>query len=252
LSKELLSKAGFNTEKIAEYACPSYLYQGNSFADVMPKLKGTPLFDKKQPVIGLNICGWNMEQPPFSKWPRDNEEYTRFIQVIEYITNNLGVNVALLSHSNGFVLEPSFKLIHGRDFPILQQLYNIIQSNKKNDRLFLLDGVYSPGETKSIISQFDMFISGRLHGAVAALSQCVPTIIINYGHEPKAHKLLGFAKQLEMESCVVDPNNLNNMMDTISEYWQDRDKIRAKLEAKIPEMKLSAMEGYCPPWKATT
>ena len=32
----------------------------------------------------------------------------------------------------------------------------------------------------------------RIHGAVAALSQSVPTVIIDYGHEPKAHKLIGF------------------------------------------------------------
>lgn len=57
-----------------------------------------------------------------------------------------------------------------------------------------MKGIYTPAETKGIISHFDMLVSGRVHAAVAALSQSVPTTIIDYGHEPKAHKLKGLLK----------------------------------------------------------
>ena len=54
--------------------------------------------------------------------------------------------------------------------------------------------MYMIHATKTIIKNFDMLVSGRIHGAVAALSQSVPTVIIDYGHEPKAHKLIGFQR----------------------------------------------------------
>ncbi|MDR6966989.1 colanic acid/amylovoran biosynthesis protein [Flavobacterium arsenatis] len=244
LSKSLLKEAGLPVDNVKEYTCPSYLYKGDDFEIVKNKLENTLLYNKSKPIIGINICGWNMEQPPFSKWPRANDEYDNFIGLIEFITQKLDVNVMLLSHSNGFLMEPEFKLIHGRDFPILKQLYDIIQEKSPNDKLFLLDGVYTPGETKSIISQFDLFISGRLHGAVAGLSQSVPTIIIDYGHEPKAHKLRGFAKQLDLIDCVVDPNNLNNMIDKVDEYWSNREKIKNHLDLKLPEIRLQAQNSY--------
>jgi colanic acid/amylovoran biosynthesis protein len=244
LSKQLLVESGLPVDNVKEYTCPSYLYKGENFQDIKAKLVGTPLFEKKDEIIGINICGWNMEQPPFSKWPRENSEYKIFVELINFITYKLGVKVALLSHSNGFIREPEFKLIHGRDFPIIKQLYEIVQDYRKNDNLFLLDGVYTPGETKSIISQFDMFISGRLHGAVAALSQSIPTIIIDYGHEPKAHKLRGFAKQLNLIDCVVDPNDANQMIDRINSYWSKRDAIKLHLNSILPEIKQQAIESY--------
>ena len=64
-----------------------------------------------------------------------------------------------------------------------------MKKTEVGDSVSLLEGVYTPGQTKAIIANFDMVISGRVHGAIAALSQCIPTVIIDYGHEPKAHKL---------------------------------------------------------------
>jgi|SRR5690554_1455910 len=244
LSKQLLEESGLDIQNVEEYACPSYLYKGCEFDEVRHKLKNTPLYDKKEPIIGINICGWNMEQAPFSKWPREDNEYDNFVELIEYITNELEVNVGLISHSNGFLKDPEFKLIQGRDFPLVKQLYDIVQNRQKNDRLFLFDGVYTPAETKSIISKFDLFISGRLHGAVAGLSQTVPTIIIDYGHEPKAHKLKGFAKQLDLIDCVVDPNNSSDMTLKVEEYWNNREKIKTHLEYKIPQIQQVAIEGF--------
>lgn len=243
LSKQLLAESGLPVDNIKEFTCPSYLYKGDDFAKVKLKVKNTPLYNKTAPVIGINICGWNMEQPPFSKWPRENSEYDNFVKLIEYLTIDLGVKVGLISHSNGFNKNP-FELIHGRDFPLVKQLFDIVQEKQKNSNLFLFDGVYTPAETKSIISQFDMFISGRLHGAVAGLSQEVPTVIIDYGHEPKAHKLKGFAKQLDLKDCVVDPNNVDEMINKVAEYWENRDSIKAHLKNKIPQIQALAVKGF--------
>ncbi|MBN1214149.1 MAG: polysaccharide pyruvyl transferase family protein [Candidatus Lokiarchaeota archaeon] len=244
LSIELLRESGIKTDNIQEFACPSYLFKGFKRCDIIELLKNTPLNHKEKPVVGFSISGWNMSCAPFSKWPRNESEYNLFIELIDFITDELGLIVCLISHSNGFNREPEFKLIHGRDFLILKQLYENIQRHRYNEKLFLFEGVYSPKETKAIIGQFDMMISGRLHGAVAAFSQNIPTVIIDYGHEPKAHKLRGYAKQLNMEKCVVNPNDIENMKYTVKNVWENRKDIKEYLNNSIPLIKEKATKGF--------
>ena len=100
------------------------------------------------------------------------------------------------------------------------------------DFVFLLDGLYSPAETKAIISNFDMLISGRVHAAVAGLSQNIPTTIIDYGHEPKAHKLMGFAEVAGVRDYVANPRDLQDMREKVDKCWNNRNEIRSFLEER--------------------
>lgn len=243
LSRDLLKDNGLRVENVFEYACPSYLFNGCNRNEIVDYLAHIP-FGESDGVVGLNLCGWNMSLAPFSKWPREDDEYDLFVELIEFITDILKLKVVLFSHSNGFLKDPEFKLIQGRDFPIVQQLFNLIHSHKKNENVFLLDGVYTPKETKAIIGEFDMLISGRLHGAVAALSQNIPTVILDYGHEPKAHKLIGFARQLGLENCVVDPHDIEEMRRVVSYYWNNRVETTKHLSVIVPQVKMRVNKGF--------
>ena len=98
--------------------------------------------------------------------------------------------------------------------------------------------------TKAIIGKFDMLVSGRVHAAVAGLSQCIPTVIINYGHEPKAHKLKGFALVAGQQDYVCDPSNNEDVIQKIYSCWQSREKIKEELENLIPKVKQMARENF--------
>ena len=69
-------------------------------------------------------------------------------------------------------------------------------------------------------------------------------MIINYGQEPKAHKLKGFAKLLDYEEYVADPNSPIDLQKKISECWENRLNIRHKLEAIIPEIQKEAKKNF--------
>ena len=85
-------------------------------------------------------------------------------------------------------------------------------------------------------------ISGRVHGAVAALSQKIPTVIINYGHEPKAHKLKGFAKIYEVEEYIADPSDKNDLISKIEICFNNREEIKSHLEKRVPKVNQLARE----------
>ena len=112
---------------------------------------------------------------------------------------------------------------------IVAQLFNILKNTDIADHVELLNGVYPAKETKAIIRRFDMLVSGRVHGAVAGLSQNVPTVIIDYGHEPKAHKLRGFAAVANVSQYVAVPGAENDLLAKMELVWNNSNAVSQML-----------------------
>ena len=158
-----------------------------------------------------------------------------FVKIIETLIDIYQADIFLMSHSNGFDIPPSpFVLRHGRDFPVAEQLSEILIADGYGASVTLFKEIYTPEQTKAIISHFDILISGRMHGAVAGLSQNIPTLIIDYGHEPKAHKLRGFAEIVGMPGIIADPNDVNDLIVKAQQIINERNEIRKNLQDEIP------------------
>lgn len=232
ISRSVLEAYGFETSKVVDLACPAFMFEPASSKDIAPFIQGTPIENKEKPTIGFVLCGWNMIQGPFNREDWKDEEFVQYVELITHIVRDFDVNVCLMSHSNGFILPPNFKLIKGRDYPIVEQLYRILQKTEMADSVYLMDGLYDPKITKGIIANFDMLISGRVHAAVAGLSQNVPTVIIDYGHEPKAHKLQGFALVAAVQKYVANPADKDNLIEVVDACWNNRKIVAQDLEKR--------------------
>jgi len=247
VSTELLAGLGFDIRRTVDLACPAFLFEPEKIANMTGLLQSEGLLvqQRKKPVIGFILCGWNFERPPFDLWPREDGEYTKFAESIELISEKLGAQVCLMSHANGFDVPPAlFRLKHGRDYPIAKQLQAVVERRGIAKDVICLDGIYDTWQTKAIVGVFDMLVSGRVHAAVAGLSQAVPTVIIDYGHEPKAHKLLGFATVAGVLEYVADPSNANDLKERIEACWNHRQEIRAFLDRRIPEIKELSRQNF--------
>lgn len=247
ISTQLLSKLGFSMKNTVDYPCPSFLFEGDRIDDTYKdETISRKLWDRNILKIGLIVCGWNFKKGPYDLWPRDNSEYENWLLMVKKIVEqNNNVLFFLMSHSNGFDgKEETMKLKKGRDYPIVKQLYDIICKNGLQDNVVLLDGIYLPEVTKGIIGNFDVLISGRMHGAVAGLSQGIPTVIMDYGHEPKAHKLRGFAEMVGIEKYMANPNNCNELIDVVEECVVNRDDIKYALEKKMILIKADSKKQF--------
>jgi colanic acid/amylovoran biosynthesis protein len=89
-----------------------------------------------------------------------------------------------------------------------------------------------------------MVVSGRIHAAVGAMSQYVPTVIIDYGHEPKAHKLKGFADVASQLKYLAQPDVANDLLQKMSEVWEKRDQVKEILSVQIPKVKILAKQNF--------
>lgn len=245
VSIELLDEYGFDTSKTKSLACPSFLFEKNSSFDFSNFLKRENLPVSNRPKAGYILCGWNFESGPFDKWPRENKDFEKFAESVRYMIENLGMNVYLMSHSNGFPIPPEkFEMQHGRDYPVIKKLQVVLHEMGIKDHLYSVEGVYNPWDTKAIIGHFDLLVSGRVHGAIAGLSQAIPTVIIDYGHEPKAHKLMGFAKVLKIENFVADPSSVEDLIKKIELCWLTKKDISSHLTQELLNVQKLVNENF--------
>lgn len=247
ISTRLLKKDGFYTGKTINLACPSFLFKKPETQKITEILESEALSlrQREKPLVGFIVCGWNFEKGPFDLWPRDGDDYRNFISAVEFITRDLKCQVCLLSHNNGFDVPPApFRLKHGRDYPIIKQLQALLAERGVVDDVICLDGIYDPWETKAIIGEFDMLVSGRVHGAIAALSQSIPTVIVDYGHEPKAHKLRGFAEVAMADEYVADPQNAYDLISKIKRCWNSREEVERHLNRRQPKIQELAWQNF--------
>ena len=235
-SKELLKTNGFDITNVQNFTDPAFLFDPASDEDIAEIYAREKIFDEERKTIGFILCGFNMLEGPYDKEPRRDDEFTQFAEVVEYIINKLDARVVLMSHQNGFELEPEFELINGRDYPYAKQLQNVV--NKRglvdDNNLICIDRPYLPDETKAIIGQFDMFITGRIHGFVAATSQFVPTVVITRGHGGVSHRNIGFARSVGLDEYISNPADSQDMIQKISSCWDNMEKIKETLKIRIP------------------
>lgn len=238
ISKGLLQSYGFDISKTYSLTCPAFRFEPAPLSTIKNFDYVDKIMSHKRPNVGFLICGWNFSEGPFDKWPRPNSDFEIFVKAIEKFSQKVEADIYLMSHSNGFPLPPKeFKLIHGRDFPIMEQLKNILKKNNIANNVFLLEDIYDTWQTKAILGQFDMVVSGRVHAAVGAMSQYVPTVIIDYGHEPKAHKLKGFAETAGQEEFLAQPELEEDLFVKMMQVWKNRTEIKEKLKITIPNVK---------------
>jgi colanic acid/amylovoran biosynthesis protein len=245
-SADLLLENGFDISKVKNFACPAFLFEPKPDTQMVEIFNREKIIDTSSSVVGYILCGFNMLEGPYDKAPRKDEEFDLFAESIEYIVNDLGARVIIMSHQNGFELPPNFKLIPGRDYVIAKQLYDVVmkRGKVKPDDVSCLKTPYTPGETKAIIKHYDMFISGRVHAFVAAISQSVPSVLINRGFGQKSHRNIGFARSVGIEDYLADPHSINDMKSKISKCWENRTELRKFLDHRIPEIQNTARMAF--------
>ena len=169
-------------------------------------------------TIGVNVSHLAKE------YGDGNLVMDNYREMIRYIINELGENVALIPH----VVKPG-----NDDRIVLQELFNEF---KDTGKILLLDD-YNCMQLKGFISRCRIFIGARTHATIAAYSTCVPTLVAGY-----SVKAVGIARELfgTDEHYVVPVQSFKDKYDLTKELkWliKNENDIKNHLEQFIPEYK---------------
>ncbi len=247
VSRDNLIKWGLSVNHVVWAPCPSFLFEANENY----KSKWTEEIEKShaqnRKVIGITFGGFNMPCGPYDMWPRADEQYQVFADLAEYVINVLKGDIVIFSHTNGFDLPPHFKLKCGRDYLILEQFYHILleKNSKYEEHIKLINEPLLPCDIKKVIGGLDMLITGRVHASVAATSQCIPTVYIEYDRRViYSDKMTGFSAQLGMEEFVCEPQNGEHLKEKVTECFNHIEDIKTRLKKKIPTIQQKAQDAF--------
>lgn len=243
VSKDNLIKWGFSIDHVVWAPCPSFLFEANQ--DYQSKWIESIKNSHKQNrrVVGITFGGFNMPRGPYDMWPREEEQYQVYVELAEYIVNTLKADIMIFSHTNGFELPPHFKLKNGRDYMILEQFYNILvnKNSRYKEHIQLIDEPLLPCDIKKVIGSLDMLITGRVHASVAATSQCIPTVYVEYDRRViYSDKMTGFSALLGMEEYVCEPQDRESMRGKVTKCFRQLDEVKESLEHVIGTIKKDA------------
>jgi colanic acid/amylovoran biosynthesis protein len=227
LSNDYLQKIGVNKNLIVTTACPAFLLQPAPKERAKEILLGEGIDENNRPLIGVTLAGYNLYS--YRTWdiPPSFSDLASYAPAVKYFLDDVKAQVILLPHVDR-INQWTGEHIHGPDYVILKHLYQLVNGDKYNGRIKLIEGAYSSSQAKGIIGQLDLFISGRLHAGIGALSQTVPTVLLAYGH-----KHYGIAKLLDQERYVCDGRDAEETLSIVRDAWENRERIKRLLRERL-------------------
>jgi colanic acid/amylovoran biosynthesis protein len=155
-----------------------------------------------------------------------NKYANSMAQLIDYIIEKLNAQVVFVPHVVS-------EIAGGKsdDRVTGETIYKL---TKNEENINLIKGEYSPEELKGIIGLCDIFIGGRMHANIAAISSYVPTMATAW-----SHKYYGIMRTVGQEKYVYDFKTMNfeELKSEIDDWWDNRENIREELKVKVKDQK---------------
>lgn len=159
---------------------------------------------------------------------KDGRYVNVMAQIIDYLIQKKGAHVIFIPHS--LPLNEG-KIEDEDDRFISEKIYQLIKNKQKVN---LIKGDYIPEELKGLIGLCDVFIGGRMHANIAALSNHIPVMATAW-----SHKYYGIMRALGQEGYVCDFKlmTIEDLKVKIDELWDNKTKIKKALCIKIETQK---------------
>jgi len=168
-----------------------------------------------RPAIGISPGIYAASLPDSAQW----EYVIAHSKVLDYLIEKYDINVFFLPHE-----------VTGSSYDDLRFCNAILQNMRQKDKGKIII-TKKLEEFKNYIGQLDLLVTSRMHPAVMACSDKVPTTMIVYDH-----KQTGFFRQLGLDSCTIDINQVTyeELLSKVEFVWNNRQNIKEQLTLEIP------------------
>lgn len=160
--------------------------------------------------------------------------YAQFMsELIRYLHQKTDCHVLLIPHQvypSCLGQQQRHAAFHGDDRYAIEQIMKIL---KDKSYVTPILGEYGCREYKGIIGMCEIFVGGRMHSVIAAVSQNVPSVIMQY-----SHKARGVMEMVGIAEYVWDiqraPRELHEKIDHI---WEEKQAIKVTLKGRMDHIK---------------
>ncbi|CAD7775861.1 Polysaccharide pyruvyl transferase [Candidatus Methanoperedenaceae archaeon GB37] len=217
ITKNYLEEIGIKSPIYLTADC-AFVLETAPYERVKEILSKEKVDTNKRPLVGISANAMLDD--------KENNYAKSMAQLIDYVIKKLNAQIVFVPHV--VAIKEGDK---GDDRVIDEKIYKLAR-NKEN--IDLIKGDYSPEELKGIIGLCDIFIGGRMHANIAALSSYVPTMATAW-----SHKYYGIMRAVGQENYVCDFKTMKfeELRSKIDDLWDNKEKIREELKVKVEDQK---------------
>jgi polysaccharide pyruvyl transferase WcaK-like protein len=128
-----------------------------------------------------------------------------------------------------------FVPMEGGDNKDPQHSHGVISKMGNAKRASVLKGEYSSGEVLGLMKHMSFAVGMRLHFLIFAGIQKIPFVALPY-----ATKVTGYLSDLDMPMPPIAALNVGKLCAFLDRSWDTRERIRKRLEEKLPGLKKRA------------
>jgi len=228
-SKEYLKEIGVNKPEIVLAADLAFLLDPGDRDRVTEILDLEGISKAKRPLVGISPSQ-EMGRWSFSGYGTETEKRKKYLilmaKIADYIIEKIGASIVFVPHS---VTDPYYEGLSDGS-----AARDIHQKTKNKQNVKIISSDYTAHEMKGIIGSFDMFLSCRMHPAVASTSMGIPTIAITYGK--KFDDVIGGTMNQYERIINIERSDIDDVFErakaNVDFVWANRDKIKAELKER--------------------
>jgi polysaccharide pyruvyl transferase CsaB len=144
---------------------------------------------------------------------------------------------ALLANAADFIIEryEANTLFVPMEKTDVQHSHAVVAHMKNAERAEILKRKYSPGQILDLMGRFDFAVGMRLHFLIFAALRTIP-----FASLPYASKVTGLLEDLGMDTPPLSGMSIGQLIGRIDRKWDTREKIRAMIGERVPELKRRA------------
>lgn len=231
ISKDYLQAMGVR-KSIHLTADPAFILDPVCAEEASKILANEGIANRTQLLVGITASSliYRFAFPDAKNLKDKRKKYVMLMaNIADYVAERFNATVLLIPHT----MAAEDNLVH-------EQIY---QKARDKTRVILTGRKYASDQFKGVIGKCHMFISCRMHAAIASTSMCIPTIAISYSHKFKG--VLG--PLLDTEKCVVNIMHstqgelFSEICQKIDYVWENREQITRELKNNMPEMRERAL-----------
>jgi len=213
ISSDLILKIGITPSIVKPATDMAFLYRPD-IKDGKDYLMKIGVSTNGKPLLGVTVIDWSKIDVNFY----GQQIYEQSILALfSWFSNELDGHIIVIPQVTGPSLNEDDRLPSERIY---------YEARKQINNIYLISDLLGVGELVNIYSQMDIFLATRMHSAIFAWTQYIPTLSISY--QPKT---LGLAKQIGMDKWVIDINDITPSLlkNKFVDLWYERKEVRKVL-----------------------